>query len=225
MYFKRWQGICLSLTLSICAYAQERRVAVIDSGLDKETASKIRVCSDGGFDFQTLKREVITDDYGHGSLISKLINNDAPNSCIMMYKVSINRQIISDNIAIAIALAIKDKAEAINISLAGTSAMTREKVVLALAKEKGIQVFISAGNKNTLGRTVDLDKECVIYPACYFYGDSVIQTVGAWTADKMRASYSNYGSKLIWDYGDYEDQMGTSFSTARATANYIRNKK
>jgi minor extracellular serine protease Vpr len=131
-------------------------IAIIDTGVDYNHPDLFGFGNDGkvvgGYDFIDKDNSPI-DTNGHGTEVAGIISADgqlkgvAPKSKILAYRVSENGEAVSSDLIIkAIELAIKDKADIINISL-GVN-LTNNKIDQAVnnAIEQGIVVITAAGN-------------------------------------------------------------------------------
>ena len=172
-------------------------VAVIDSGVDY-THPDLAANYAGGDDFVFGDGDPM-DDHGHGThvagTIAASINNPtgtpaagegvvgvAPNARILAYKVC-RSDGTCDDFAIqqAIARAVADGANIINMSLGETEYSQSLNDAVQAAWNAGLVIVAGAGNDGT---TVPF------YPAAF---DNVI-SVAAFDEDHRRPSFSNYGS-------------------------------
>jgi thermitase len=172
-------------------------VAVIDSGIDythPELASKFL----GGYDFITPDGDPM-DDHGHGThvagTIAAAINNltgdpaaeegvagVAPNARILAYKVCRADGSCSDfAIAQAMAQAVTDGAQVINMSLGGPDFSQAMYDAVQDAWTAGLVIVAGAGNDGTTAQ---------FYPAAF----ANVVSVGAFDEDHRRAPFSNYGN-------------------------------
>jgi subtilisin family serine protease/subtilase family serine protease len=172
-------------------------VAVIDSGVDY-THPDLAANYAGGDDFVFADGDPM-DDHGHGTHVAGTIaasmNNPtgmpaaaegvvgvAPNARILAYKVC-RSDGTCDDFAIqqAIARAVADGANVINMSLGETEYSQSLNDAVQAAWNAGLVIVAGAGNDGT---TVPF------YPAAF---DNVI-SVAAFDEDHRRPSFSNYGS-------------------------------
>ena len=172
-------------------------VAVIDSGVDY-THPDLTANYAGGHDFVFGDGDPM-DDHGHGTHVAGTIaasmNNPtgtptaaegvvgvAPNARILAYKVC-RSDGTCDDFAIqqAIARAVADGANVINMSLGETEYSQSLNDAVQAAWNAGLVIVAGAGNDGT---TVPF------YPAAF---DNVI-SVAAFDEDHRRPSFSNYGS-------------------------------
>ena len=172
-------------------------VAVIDSGVDY-THPDLAANYAGGDDFVFGDGDPM-DDHGHGTHVAGTIaasmNNPtgtpaaaegvvgvAPNARILAYKVCRSDGTCDDfAIAQAIARAVADGANVINMSLGETDYSQSLNDAVQAAWNAGLVIVAGAGNDGT---TVPF------YPAAF---DNVI-SVAAFDEDHRRPSFSNYGS-------------------------------
>jgi len=172
-------------------------VAVIDSGVDY-THPDLAANYAGGDDFVFGDGDPM-DDHGHGThvagTIAASINNPtgtpaagegvvgvAPNARILAYKVC-RSDGTCDDFAIqqAIARAVADGANIINMSLGETQYSQSLNDAVQAAWNAGLVIVAGAGNDGTM---------VPFYPAAF---DNVI-SVAAFDEDHRRPSFSNYGS-------------------------------
>ena len=172
-------------------------VAVIDSGVDY-THPDLAANYAGGDDFTSADGDPM-DDHGHGThvagTIAAALNNPtgtpaaaegvvgvAPNARIRGYKVCLSNGTCDDfAIQQAIARAITDGANIINMSLGETAYSQSLNDAVQDAWNAGLVIVAAAGNNGTTE---------LFYPAAF---DHVI-SVGAFNENHGRASFSNYGT-------------------------------
>lgn len=193
----------------------ERRVkvAVIDTGLDKDLMLKSWVCPYGHKDFTDTG---LNDNHGHGTHISGIIDQYAKNFifgfkrppieidnikadyCQIIIKYYDPKATGVDNLQNTIKAfewAIAQRVDIINYSGGGTEPSKAEKAVVLKALNKGIKVVAAAGNERS-----DIDKH-KYYPAMY---DKRIFIVGNLVDSKTRevAASSNRGRSVnTWELG------------------------
>jgi thermitase len=172
-------------------------IAVIDSGVDY-THPDLAANYAGGSDFVSFDGDPM-DDHGHGThvagTIAAAMNNltgtpaeaegvagVAPNARLLAYKVC-RADGTCDDFAIqqAIARAIADGANVINMSLGQSAYSQSLDDAVQDAWNAGLVIVAGAGNDGVTAP---------FYPAAF---DNVI-SVAAFDADHRRASFSNYGS-------------------------------
>jgi subtilisin family serine protease len=169
----------------------------------------------------------VSDDYGHGTLISGVIaaktNNavgiagTAGNSRILPVKVldQYGNGWYSD-IAAGIMYATDQGAKIINLSLGGDPDSTVLRDAVDYARARGVLVIAAAGNCGDTGVNCS---PAINFPAAY---DPVL-AVGASDANDLRAAFSDYGPQMdlvapgvdiysTWNYGNYLTRSGTSLA-------------
>lgn len=204
--------------------AKTIRVAVIDTG--KPYNSEVKLCPDGHKDFTD---KGIEDHHGHSTNVSTIIHNIAKETdyCIIIIKVwegssgdlsanmifNYTRSVHPDIINLSGGFIIPSVVDISND-------LTKKSVIDIL--DSGIIFVNSAGNNG-----LNLDKQCVFYPACY---DERIVVVGNLTPDGTRQEMSNYGMVTIdrWEMGtNIRTGMmywtGTSQAAAVATGKIVLN--
>ena len=186
-------------------------VAVIDTGVDY-THPDLAPNYAGGYDYVFNDADPM-DDHGHGTHVAGTIAaamqnltgspgqaegvvGVAPNARIRAYKVC-RSDGTCDDFAIqqAIARAISDKANVINMSLGDPSYSQSLDNAVQDAWNAGLVIVAAAGNSGTTDP---------LYPAAF---DNVI-SVAAFDEDHQRASFSNYG-----DWVDISAPGNTIMST------------
>ena len=172
-------------------------VAVIDSGVDYNHPD-LAVNYAGGYDFISNDGDPM-DDHGHGThvagTIAAAMNNltgnpaeeegtvgVAPSAKILAYKVCLSDGTCSDfAIEQAIAQAITDGAQIVNMSLGSVDPSQSLAEAVQDAWTAGLLIVAGAGNNGTTD---------AFYPAAF---DNVV-SVAAFDEDHKRPSFSNYGS-------------------------------
>lgn len=155
-------GIIIIGVLVSVAYAKEEdrviRVAVIDTGFDfkskwkdaEERGLKVpKLCEKGHTNLTGYGDNNDVD--GHGTHVAGIIAKYAEdaNYCLVIIKVYHGGLPTSKNLtAKAIAWAIKQKADIINLSLGGTGFIFKEYIQIKKALNKGIVVVAAAGNNS-----------------------------------------------------------------------------
>lgn len=216
----------LLLLLSLNSYADQIKIAIIDSGLNQSLIDESTICKTGHYDFVSNTEIIGRDEINHGTPIAIILNKYIKNKnyCLLIYKiVSRNNKrgtISSLNIYRALQAAKENGASYINYSITGTGFSQMEYD--GLQEVKDIKVFAAAGNE---GKRLD-STECHIYSACY--GFKHVRAIGAIDSNEMRLSFSNYG-KMVTDYqlGLHvifgQEVRGTSFAAPVALAKDINN--
>lgn len=198
-------------------------VAVIDTGLDITHTDLINRIAPGGYNFYS-NTENVTDDNGHGTMVSGIIAAQMNNRVGIAgmsgpYRVSIlplkvfNKDTASmSDLIRAIDYAISLDVDIINMSLGGKQFSRLENEAVQRAIDAGIIIVAAAGNDA-------LDGNPVIYPAAY---DHVI-SVGAVNASNVKTDFSTYnqqvdlvapGQGIVSTYPNqsYVKMDGTSFA-------------
>jgi thermitase len=183
------------------------KVAVIDSGIDLNHAvftSKLAPSSDW-FDFvdkDAIPQEVVGSGknmgYGHGTSVSGIVLQVAPNAQIMPLRV-LNSDGIgdTDNVIAAIDWAVSHGAKVINLSL-GTVYLKSLESSIDSATKAGVFVVASAGNTGD---------QSVTYPASAMTGagswGEMSVSVGSSDAQDRKSSFSTYGDIEMTAVGDH----------------------
>lgn len=197
-----------ALFFTPCNAHSAMRVAVIDSGYSGDTKN---LCATGHYDFILNEAVVSKDDRNHGTHVVNAIKAYAKaDYCIIILKVfnSVPSELSGERVIRAIQYATSLGVDIINMSLDGPEPMNQERDAIAAALNKGIKVFVAAGNKK-----INLDKTCNTYPACYKLSSSVVGS------NSKEANYAGFAfNKQPWCYNG---ECGTSLSTGIATGKFI----
>ncbi|RME15491.1 MAG: hypothetical protein D6797_06450 [Bdellovibrio sp.] len=154
-----------------------------------------------GYDFENGDNYPF-DDAGHGTHVSGLIAGSgfgmSENARVLPVKV-LNEWGGGDegSFAAGIYYAVDTGAKIINMSLATTNRSTAPLLEKAIeyAREKGVVVVVAAGNGNSMGVGVDIEKS-PLYPASLRMEN--LLTVAALHSSATRlTSYSNFSSHLV----------------------------
>lgn len=140
-----------------------------------------------GWDF-VRKTPALTDSHGHGTHVTGLILERAPDVEILplaYFAASLDGNQAMELSLQALEYAVRANVDIINYSGGGVVPSEREKAILELAQRKGILVVAAAGNEAT---NTDLRH---FYPANY--GLSNILSVGAVSRDGTSLKSSNFG--------------------------------
>lgn len=153
------------LFFSVYVHADPIKVAILDSGVN--AYSGLKLCPTGHYDFISNTPTVGADPIGHGTNEVTIISKYAKDAdfCFLIYKIFNKKQGNKsiDLFALAIKAAIKNGANIISIAVdSNYESDDKELKAYELAREKGIEIIISAGN-----RSKDLDSNCNLYPICY----------------------------------------------------------
>ncbi len=163
----------------------EVKVAVIDSGVNKEhEAIKGRFA--GGKDFADDKNgDGGTDTLGHGTAVaSMVVDVSLPNTKIYSYRVGVTADYTLTNIVLAFEQAIADNVDIINCSFSSYKNSKLLCDVVNNAHSNDINIFAAAGNSS---RNIDTTPT---YPASYR------NAVAVGSGDARLTSFSNYGSDV-----------------------------
>jgi cell wall-associated protease len=222
-------SIVIWLVCQIAGAAEPLRVAVIDTGLDRnDPRFEGKLCAKGHYNFVE-RNEDTKDEDGHGTYIAGLITKYAHNAsyCLLIYKFyndSATGPINSGNAILALKMALKEGAHLVNMSFGGPEFQEQEYVAI---KEAPTVLFIAAaGNEGK-----ELKAPYGFYPASYELPNIVV--VGATDSHKKcsakpqdcRLDASNYGTRVTaWEQGVgpiyyfpngvWGGMVGTSISTA-----------
>lgn len=177
------------------------KVAVIDSGIDTESDYfKNNLALENAKSFVSNDQSVI-DENGHGTMVTGVLTQVAPNAKVTPYKV-INATTGESIWTIqAIIQAVKDRNQIINLSL-GTykNDKNKEDRVTIKAYERAIkfakknQVFVvaSAGNDGLNLDELKAKESNLHLPG----GMKNVLTIGATRKNNNKSSYSNYGKEI-----------------------------
>src|ERR1700734_561050 len=225
------------MTISSYAYCKPIVVAVIDTGFGhtfQSVSEENHLCKYGHKDFtsqniwtddvfwvnnktrdarkvkiNTVDR-VPLDDYGHGTNIVGLIDQNAGNTnyCIVIIKAFSKSSTDDENIqnsVKAIEYVNKLKPDIVNYSAAGYYFDTLESQGIKKYLDNGGIFVAAAGNKN-----IELSQQTPYYPAMY---DSRIVVVGNKNEDGTRQLNSNYGMLVNdWEVGVDKTAFGITLT-------------
>lgn len=188
--------------ISLTAFAKQIRVGIIDTGLDpKDPRFSYLLCKDTPYlDFTG---RGIKDTMGHGTHVAGLIKKYAGDSdyCIVILKFYDDsmRGIGTDALIPALNRVEDLKLDIINISAGGANFNNEERDLLA----RNIKtIFVMAAGNNG----VDLDRDCIYYPACYSLPNIII--VGNLNPKGGRTFLSNYGKRVkAWEVGKQKSTL------------------
>ena len=227
----------LSLFAVTTALADPIKVAVIDTGMDPVSASRINLCKDGHKDFSG---RGIKDTHGHGTHIAGIITRNAGMNdkyCIVVVKYYDERASGYENLENLISsvnYAVDEGVKFINISGGGPEGSSSEARAIKRALDAGIIIVAAAGNnglrlstgtiyETITGRKLSGD----YYPAMY---DSRIYVVGNLQKNLEPNLSSNHGPLVrYWEVGtsvEAESLGGrTEFLTGTSQAAAIKTGK
>lgn len=208
------------------------KIAIIDTGYDENTATeKLKLCKTGHFDMFT-KQPRVNYRHPHGSQVASIIAKRLKNvdyCAVVLQIVSLPlSEWRPDNTAVTLTKAMEADVDAVNMSFGGVDPVDSElgrlpeKLAVQAAGEQGIVMFMAAGNDS-----LDLDKECNAFPACYQTKNKVVVGYTDPFYPNKRNPDSNYGKVVkVWARGDYQDKTGyihygSSYAAPRALAEYI----
>lgn len=226
---KAWQFVSIGAdkTWNQVSSPETIGVAVLDTGLNINHPDLIgRIIS--GYDYVTKSTE-ITDQDGHGTLVSGFIAATADNGIglsgvagtanvkIAPYRVGTKGLSVANICAALMDAADRPDIKVINMSYGGYEYNNSEAAAIQYAKDQGKVLVASAGNE---GEPTDPEVGLPSYPASY---DGVI-SVAATTNANDRASFSQYNNMVdlaapgenVYTTaltGDYTNDSGTSFSS------------
>ncbi|MBO0423217.1 S8 family serine peptidase [Enterococcus plantarum] len=177
------------------------KVAVIDSGIDTESEYfQKNLTLENAKSFVSNDQSII-DENGHGTMVTGVLTQVAPDVKITPYKV-INATTGESVWTIqAIIQAVKDKNQIINLSL-GTYKNDKSKEerltikayerAIKFAKKNHVFVLASAGNDGLDLDALKLRERKIHLPG----GMKNLFTIGATRKNDNKSSYSNYGKEI-----------------------------
>ena len=227
-----WNVIKLSEAQSLVPeLGQGVKVAVLDTGIDLSHpafAGKLDLAHARDYiDGDSVPQEVNGDltgklsaGYGHGTSVASLILQMAPKATILPVRVlDSNGGGDTATVVSAIAQAVKDGADVINLSLGSLKRSAAIDSAVKNAISKGVAVICAAGNSGTTS---------LIFPAATARGNDTLGngtlSVGSITKQGRKSAFSSYGSNLeinapgedlVAAFPDnrYSKVSGTSFAT------------
>lgn len=197
------------------------KIAVIDTGLDlKDERMSGHLCKMEHRNY--VEQETINDINGHGTSIVSIIEQYAKNSnyCIMVYKFYSDKDPGFMNVfheIQALAQALDDGANIVNISASGPEFHERERILME--NHPHTAFIVAAGND---GKDLDIPGN-EFYPGSYFLkNEIVVENVD--TSGKP-VLHSNYSKKIIAKENGVNvmsylpnDKLGKLSGTSQATA-------
>lgn len=203
--------------------AKDLRVMVIDSGIDSNHPDLKRYISKEG------SEKDWHDVIGHGTHIAGIIaSSHCPRLKIISCKFTTDELYPPMDSVDCFKRALNSNIDIINFSAGGGYYEKDEEKVIKAASDKGIKIFVAAGNSNK-----DLGSPCWGYfPACLIHDNLTV--VGSLRGLNEKAYSSNYGRVgMVWEIGNevistrpgggYAVMSGTSQATAMHTKRIIQN--
>lgn len=204
-------------------------VAVIDTGVDTAHPMLADHIVDG-YDFYNDKTDVYDKSLGmeqaHGTHVSGIIAQTAPDTKIMPLKVFENGRAYTSDIIKAIEYAEEKGADSVNMSF-GCSLFN---IALKETMEQSGMFFVCAAGNGR--KDIDVD---AVYPASFGLANSI--SVASLNNDGGMSFFSNYGAihtdiaacgreiYSSWPDGAYGTMTGTSMSEIRLQYFLTKNKK
>lgn len=211
------------------ASANPVKIAVIDTGYtDSYAHGNANLCPTGHRSFT--KDKTLKDSGVHGSQVAKLISDqlkgvDRNKWCILIIKYYDDSEDVNDSLAAsekALQYLLATDVKYINYSSSGTTRSDVEETMVKALLNKGVKIFVSAGNEGLELSWLSGHKR---YPGMY---DPRIYLVGAIDARGKTSSESNYGEAVKYYELGVDVSVGgalvsgTSFSTAIYTGKTVR---
>lgn len=204
-------GILLGVLLVNSAQAKTLRIAVLDTGYSGPIT---HLCATGHYDFTTFTPTVGLDTIGHGTTVTRAIEQYAGDKdfCILVFKVFGQEQVATLIIS-AMLQAVASNANVMNLSFEGGNPLAPEQEALTYALIKHLSVFVAAGNASK-----DLNAKCDVYPACYN-----VKGLHVISGKPLHDAKTGNTGKAVTEVQDYcyADLCGTSLSTAIATGKFV----
>jgi subtilisin family serine protease len=210
--------LILALLFSFNLIAAEKRIkiAIIDTGIAGYQTEYL--CEEG---LRTMVADDGLDRRGHGTNIASIIAQhlDFKKYCIISYNVYRDGNIRDVWVAASVLDAIAAGVKYINMSFSGLESSPFEKLAIRQAIERGINVYVAAGNDGK-----NLDVFCGVYPACYKFGvgQEFFHAVAA--SDLKGSNTANFMLKVEGSKLGNPEMSGSSQATANALQYSITNK-
>ena len=202
--------LCLLVS---CSSLSKERIAIVDTPLINGLFDARYLCPDGHYG------NIRTNDIGnvHGTNIYNLVtkNIDRNRYCVVYIAPEMLNEGGYNFNDYLIGIKLIKNVKYVNMSLSGREPSNRERKILKNLLDKGINVFVAAGNSSL---NLNVKKE---YPASYEFTHNNFYVVG------NRHESSNYGDVVDFitngvSQGLYYKMTGTSQSTAIALNKFLR---
>lgn len=154
------------------AYNEARiRVVVLDTGILREKARSLPLCTAGHMDFVNFESYFDKSGINHGTNVSALIAGAGRDVCQVIFKVFPTTTMRPYIMALKYIAQNSYKFDIVHMSLAGVGPSKEEIALIKEILDNGVQIVAAAGNYG-----IDFKKQgCGVYPAC---ADSRIHVIG-----------------------------------------------
>lgn len=208
MKFLKYGLLCLVLSVASLAEAKQIIIAVIDSGINLDKVPEAKICKDGIMDFTGTGDK---DELMHGSNVAGIIAHHLKNFDYCMYIMKVytktgRRDSLGTYFAyiMALTMAVHLHPDIVNFSSSGREVDTPEKYLIKALVDNDAKFVVAAGNDS-----LNLDKHCDAYPACY---PGVI-SVGNLGLNGQPHPSSNYGKRVsMWAPGTQIHAAGVTMT-------------
>lgn len=199
------------------------RVAVIDTGLNpNDVLVNKHLCKQ--MPYKDLTETSINDEITHGSLVLKLIRQNAAdgNYCFHVIKYHDHlstHKLNGQRFLQALELVNRLKPDVVNISSGGPNYEGQEYNII---KNNPKTVFVSAAGNDNENLNESVTK---YYPASYALYPEIKNVVVVGALDEMgkKLHSSNWGDVVsFWKLGEYKEGSGTSFAAPVYTGELIK---
>ena len=205
------------IKLFIIGITTMTKIAVIDTGMNTSSPTSRYMCESG---HKSFNGDTIEDTNGHGTKVSTILAMETDIHPICIVVVKYNSSGVKNWLTDALDYVTNLDVRYVNISLSGYGSNEEEYQALHRLIDSGKIVSVAAGNDD-----MNFNKNCNRFPACHRIRNKKFWVVGATDNVGNISEYSNKGSIInAWANGDYEDSHGTSYSSARWTANLVKNR-
>lgn len=231
--------VVLSIIASIKGRSEEQliKIGIIDTGYDFNYAKSInaeplKLCDKGHYDFLTRTETInhapaeFSSNIGHhGTLVASIIANKLKKVryCAIVIQVYETCEegcsLKKDNLIKAVEKLIQEKVLVINMSYSGITPYSDEQKVMKKAVDRGISLFVAAGNNGE-----NLNRVCQYYPACYLLPNEYV--IGATENGKI-CPVSNTGRIVHYANGTLpkslkvEDKCATSYAAPTVLSEFV----